>query len=170
MERSYKVTQACLDDWQNIQALWASFRNTRFSAYISGDLPGLEAVLCNSYSFPDKVAVLLLWETYPSSTFTQRLVGMLVLFLHTSPSLEKHGLALQINGFIHSVFIQPGVKARAGKILLEAAESWSAARGATHIFGNVRVDGNLSAFHRKYGFKPTHSVIIKEIDNHGQRQ
>ena len=158
------VTNASLDDWQDIKVLVHELQESRFSAILGADINGMECWLHNSKLFPQSVGLLLLrWEG--------RLVGLCALMAVDAPEPGSLGLGgnvrTQRHGFIHSVYIAPYADEKvpqcAGQVLLKGIEQWARERGAVYLYGNVRLDGRFGALWRKFGLSPQHGVIGRAI-------
>lgn len=169
-EKDIQVTTADIEDWHDILALREYVVNSKATDYITTDPAELKAFLHHSYTMPERVGFLLMW-------WKGHLIGMVGLLLTDQPVVTSPGIAFSRQVFINSVYIAPWIwkngdrveKERvpvyAGKEFLEAMSKWGRAprsvdgKGATYIYGNVRLNGNFAAFFEKYGFE-RQSVVI----------
>jgi GNAT superfamily N-acetyltransferase len=155
------VRQLELDDWVSIKELQVRVLDSRASRYIWVDDASLEAYFYNSHFFPDRVGMLGLWEG-------SQLIGTVALFITATPQMNIRGAPPILHAFIHSVFIAETRNKNAGPYLLAAMEEWAAQRGAPQLLGNIYPrEGRVNSFVKKYGFKPYHTVIGKDVRTNG---
>jgi hypothetical protein len=120
-------------------------------------------MLVNSTIFPSCGLLVLEWSG--------RLIGLAAMLLIDAPKPGVVGGQIQRHAFVHSVYIDsylpddPPIKVpgKAGEVMCLGMEQWGKNGGATYIYGNVRMDGNLGALYRKFGWSAQHYVVGKEF-------
>lgn len=173
VSRDVEILRADVEDWEAIGGLREYLEGSRANNYISADPQSLKAFLHHSFTFPERVGLLLCrWQG--------RLVGMAAVLLVDQPVVVVPGLRSSRQAFIHSVYILPWVwdwdrsrqlrvPGRVGVAMSEGIEKWATfprsdgGGGARFIYGNVRLDGNFGAFARKFGYEKQSVVIGKSL-------
>lgn len=168
-----RVTRADIEDWPEILGLREYVVTSRAVNYISAEPEALKGFLHHSYTYPERVGLLLCW-------WGEHLVGMAAVLIVDQPIVANPGVGLTRQAFIHSVYIAPWVWDRSrvvkirvpgyvGKEFCSGIEKWAkhprndGMGGAKFIYGNVRLDGNFSGFLRKFGFERQSVVVGKPL-------
>ncbi len=171
--KEYSVKRAELEDWYWVKKMQEELsQDKEASQYVYGSEEQVKGYFLNCLTSPQTMAILLLFEktTFVHDTLGSKVphgdypVGIMNVLLHSSPIPSQVGIGLFNTVFIHSVYIKPKVDYMAGKLFYQAAKDWGKDRGAKAIFGNIRPDGNLKGFERKYGLKPRHVVMMADIE------
>lgn len=152
------IKQIDVGEWDKVEEIHKYLEaDPQSHQYVYGSLEDLRGFFINSLSRPDVVGMLMALDK-------ETPVGIATIMLHSSPLPTQIGIASYNTVFIHSGYVRKGFGYKAGKLLYRGIEDWGKARNAKAVFANIRPDGNLKGFERKYGLKPRHVVVMKEIE------
>lgn len=170
----FEVSQAGLDDWAEIKALVQELQRSPASQYVGCQISEAEALLVNSITNYHTGFLVL---RFNKEGWRTGICGMVSMLIVDAPRAGQIGFTPTRQGFIHSVYISPQAELQgprntatelklpyeAGLAMMDGIEHWSRSRGATWIYGNVRLDGRFGGFWRKFGMKPKVMCVGKSL-------
>jgi GNAT superfamily N-acetyltransferase len=172
MKREYKysVSQAKVMHWPQLVELAKQAEQDPNSSPVRIDVDHLEKYLINANAHPGMIGFFVLWQWADDDwKQTPTAAGVVTTCLLASPQMLEIGMPPVRHCFIQGAYVA-GVSARgirvsysAGKMLMEEVEKWARERQCSNICANVRNDGPVDGFCRKYGFERWHHVIGKAV-------
>jgi hypothetical protein len=145
------------DDWQDLKALLRTQRETKAAHVLGTTEEGLWGAICNQFSFP-QVRVLVLYSGVSGAQ------GYAILCVTHPPDIYSPGATKGVKHlFISAVFVDPHLPREAGLAMMSGIEEFGKSWEVSLIYGNVRMEGPIKGFARKYGMKPMYVGIGKEL-------
>lgn len=165
-----KVKEFQMDDWGAVREYLQHISSDPNASRIELSLTEMEKYAITSLINPDVGLFLLTAEVEGSMT----MIGILAAMCISNPTVGGNISHTYIKAaYISSSVLYTdwgrdrrkfSVPYSAGIIFLDFVNEWAKNRNCSNICANVRMDGPLEGFYRKYGFEPYHYVIGKKVE------
>ena len=168
-----KVKEFTMDDWGSVREYLQVISSDPNAARIELSLTEMEKYAITSLTNP-MVGLFILTAELPEVSDHPVIIGILAAMCISNPTVGGNishtyvKAAYVSSSIVHSDWGRDrrkfSVPYKAGIIFLDFVNEWAKNRQCSNICANVRMDGPLEGFYRKYGFEPYHYVIGKKVE------
>jgi hypothetical protein len=157
------VKKADIEDYPAVFEIWRLLRDSKDHAFkIEGGDAEFKILFKANLSSP----LVQVWAVYaPGAVSGGQCLAFAITQVVVTPVPDSNGIvhnSAQL--FIRAVYARHGSHVEAIKALQEEFLKFCKANGCHSIFGNCRLDFNVKAAERAYGWKPKYIVMAKEVE------